>query len=145
MKATIAGSSATSTNERCHERNHLLSRPSLRLPRPRRDRLRGALLHGRSLRPPPPAGLGPDDRRHARLGADGGALGDHRRRLLRAGRSPDEPCRRRLRPALGGALYPPRLHLSLPPLRRAVSHLRWYREKFPDYPAERRALIPYLL
>jgi protein-S-isoprenylcysteine O-methyltransferase Ste14 len=28
---------------------------------------------------------------------------------------------------------------------RAVSHHRWYREKFPDYPAERRALIPYLL
>jgi 3-oxo-5-alpha-steroid 4-dehydrogenase 1 len=30
-------------------------------------------------------------------------------------------------------------------LPRAVSHHRWYREKFPDYPAERRALIPYLL
>jgi hypothetical protein len=28
---------------------------------------------------------------------------------------------------------------------RAISHHRWYREKFPDYPAERRALIPYLL
>lgn len=25
---------------------------------------------------------------------------------------------------------------------RAVSHHRWYREKFPEYPAERRALIP---
>lgn len=28
---------------------------------------------------------------------------------------------------------------------RAVSHHRWYQEKFPDYPGERRALIPYLL
>lgn len=28
---------------------------------------------------------------------------------------------------------------------RAVSHHRWYREKFPEYPRERRALIPYLL
>ena len=28
---------------------------------------------------------------------------------------------------------------------RAVSHHRWYREQFPEYPTERRALIPYLL
>ncbi len=28
---------------------------------------------------------------------------------------------------------------------RARAHHRWYRQKFPDYPAERRALIPYLL
>lgn len=28
---------------------------------------------------------------------------------------------------------------------RAISHHRWYREKFPEYPAERRALIPHLL
>ncbi len=28
---------------------------------------------------------------------------------------------------------------------RAVTHHRWYRETFPDYPRERRALIPYLL
>jgi protein-S-isoprenylcysteine O-methyltransferase Ste14 len=28
---------------------------------------------------------------------------------------------------------------------RALAHHRWYREKFPDYPAGRRALIPYLL
>ncbi|MEO5731317.1 MAG: 3-oxo-5-alpha-steroid 4-dehydrogenase [Byssovorax sp.] len=28
---------------------------------------------------------------------------------------------------------------------RAISHHRWYRDRFPDYPAERRALIPYLL
>lgn len=28
---------------------------------------------------------------------------------------------------------------------RALAHHRWYREKFPDYPAQRRALIPYLV
>jgi protein-S-isoprenylcysteine O-methyltransferase Ste14 len=28
---------------------------------------------------------------------------------------------------------------------RAVSHHRWYRERFPDYPGHRRALIPFLL
>jgi 3-oxo-5-alpha-steroid 4-dehydrogenase 1 len=28
---------------------------------------------------------------------------------------------------------------------RAFSHHRWYRERFPDYPARRRALIPFLL
>lgn len=28
---------------------------------------------------------------------------------------------------------------------RAVAHHRWYRGKFPGYPVERRALIPYLL
>ena len=28
---------------------------------------------------------------------------------------------------------------------RALSHHRWYREKFPDYPPERRAVIPFLL
>lgn len=27
---------------------------------------------------------------------------------------------------------------------RARSHLRWYREHFPDYPAKRRAIIPWL-
>lgn len=27
---------------------------------------------------------------------------------------------------------------------RAFSHLAWYREKFPDYPPSRKALIPYL-
>lgn len=27
---------------------------------------------------------------------------------------------------------------------RAVSHLRWYREKFPEFPRERRALLPWL-
>ncbi len=30
-------------------------------------------------------------------------------------------------------------------LPRAVAHHRWYRERFPDYPPERRAIIPYLL
>ncbi|MEZ4385759.1 MAG: DUF1295 domain-containing protein [Nannocystaceae bacterium] len=28
---------------------------------------------------------------------------------------------------------------------RAISHHRWYKEKFPDYPRERRAVIPFLL
>ena len=28
---------------------------------------------------------------------------------------------------------------------RAVTHHRWYRQQFPDYPEQRRALIPYLL
>lgn len=30
-------------------------------------------------------------------------------------------------------------------LPRAVAHHRWYKEKFADYPAERRALIPFVL
>lgn len=28
---------------------------------------------------------------------------------------------------------------------RAIAHHRWYRARFPDYPAERRALIPFVL
>ncbi len=28
---------------------------------------------------------------------------------------------------------------------RAISHQRWYRETFPEYPRERKALIPYVL
>jgi 3-oxo-5-alpha-steroid 4-dehydrogenase 1 len=28
---------------------------------------------------------------------------------------------------------------------RAISHHRWYREHFPDYPPERRALVPFVL
>jgi 3-oxo-5-alpha-steroid 4-dehydrogenase 1 len=28
---------------------------------------------------------------------------------------------------------------------RALAHHRWYRERFPDYPAGRRALIPFVL
>ena len=27
---------------------------------------------------------------------------------------------------------------------RARSHQRWYRERFPDYPRDRRILIPYI-
>ena len=30
-------------------------------------------------------------------------------------------------------------------LPRAIAHHRWYLEKFPDYPKERKALIPFLL
>ena len=30
-------------------------------------------------------------------------------------------------------------------LPRALTHHRWYQEKFPDYPGERRAVIPFLL
>jgi hypothetical protein len=30
-------------------------------------------------------------------------------------------------------------------LPRALSHHRWYREKFPDYPRERKAIIPGVL
>ncbi len=28
---------------------------------------------------------------------------------------------------------------------RAITHHRWYREQFPDYPSERRAVFPYVL
>jgi protein-S-isoprenylcysteine O-methyltransferase Ste14 len=28
---------------------------------------------------------------------------------------------------------------------RALAHRRWYRERFPDYPSSRRALIPFVL
>ena len=28
---------------------------------------------------------------------------------------------------------------------RAIDHHAWYRERFPDYPADRRALVPHLL
>jgi 3-oxo-5-alpha-steroid 4-dehydrogenase 1 len=30
-------------------------------------------------------------------------------------------------------------------LPRAISHHRWYLSEFPDYPADRKALVPYLL
>jgi len=30
-------------------------------------------------------------------------------------------------------------------LPRALAHHRWYRERFPDYPPERKALVPWLL
>jgi 3-oxo-5-alpha-steroid 4-dehydrogenase 1 len=28
---------------------------------------------------------------------------------------------------------------------RALHHHRWYKEKFPDYPAQRKAVIPYII
>ena len=28
---------------------------------------------------------------------------------------------------------------------RALTHHRWYREKFPEYPAERRAILPFVI
>jgi hypothetical protein len=28
---------------------------------------------------------------------------------------------------------------------RALANHRWYREKFPDYPPQRKAVIPYVL
>ena len=43
-------------------------------------------------------------------------------------------------PALAFALY---TVSNLAP--RAVAHHRWYRDKFPDYPRERRALIPFVV
>jgi protein-S-isoprenylcysteine O-methyltransferase Ste14 len=43
-------------------------------------------------------------------------------------------------PGLAFALY---TAANLAP--RALSHHQWYREKFPDYPSERRALIPFLV
>ena len=30
-------------------------------------------------------------------------------------------------------------------LPRAITHHRWYQEKFPDYPRERKAIIPFVL
>ena len=43
-------------------------------------------------------------------------------------------------PALGFALYT--IANLLP---RALAHQQWYRQQFPNYPATRKALIPYLL
>jgi len=28
---------------------------------------------------------------------------------------------------------------------RALAHHKWYQEKFPDYPKDRKAIIPFLL
>jgi hypothetical protein len=28
---------------------------------------------------------------------------------------------------------------------RAIAHHKWYRETFPEYPRERRALLPFLI
>jgi protein-S-isoprenylcysteine O-methyltransferase Ste14 len=30
-------------------------------------------------------------------------------------------------------------------LPRALQHHRWYRAKFADYPADRKALVPYVI
>ena len=38
-----------------------------------------------------------------------------------------------------------RLFQSPAVVPRALSHQRWYREKFPDYPPERTAIVPGLL
>lgn len=43
-------------------------------------------------------------------------------------------------PGLAFALY---TVANLAP--RAVAHHRWYRERFPDYPRDRRALVPFVL
>jgi len=43
-------------------------------------------------------------------------------------------------PGLAFALY---TAANLAP--RAISHHKWYREKFADYPAERKALIPFVV
>lgn len=43
-------------------------------------------------------------------------------------------------PGLAFALY---TAANLAP--RALSHHKWYQEKFPDYPKERRALIPFVV
>lgn len=43
-------------------------------------------------------------------------------------------------PGLAFALY---TTANLAP--RALTHHKWYREKFPDYPKERRALIPFVV
>jgi 3-oxo-5-alpha-steroid 4-dehydrogenase 1 len=43
----------------------------------------------------------------------------------------------------GGLLFALWTAANLVP--RALHHHRWYRSKFPDYPAERRAVVPFLL
>ncbi len=45
--------------------------------------------------------------------------------------------------SLGGVAFLVYTVANLGP--RALSHHRWYREKFADYPRERRALVPFLL
>lgn len=44
--------------------------------------------------------------------------------------------------ALAGWAFAAYTFANLAP--RAVSHLRWYRETFEDYPASRRALVPFI-
>ncbi len=45
--------------------------------------------------------------------------------------------------SLSGAAFAIYTAANLVP--RAISHHRWYREKFPDYPPSRRAVVPFLL
>jgi 3-oxo-5-alpha-steroid 4-dehydrogenase 1 len=45
--------------------------------------------------------------------------------------------------SLAGAAFAVYTAANLAP--RAVAHHQWYRERFVDYPAQRRALIPYVL
>jgi len=44
--------------------------------------------------------------------------------------------------SLAGAAFAFYTFANLAP--RAVSHLRWYRETFPNYPRDRKAVIPYV-
>ena len=44
--------------------------------------------------------------------------------------------------SLGGLTFALYTCANLVP--RAVSHHRWYRQQFPDYPAQRRAVLPFL-
>jgi hypothetical protein len=30
-------------------------------------------------------------------------------------------------------------------LPRALAHHRWYQQKFPDYPPDRKAIVPFVL
>ncbi len=45
--------------------------------------------------------------------------------------------------SLAGAAFALYTAANLAP--RALAHHAWYRERFPDYPPERRALVPFLL
>ena len=45
--------------------------------------------------------------------------------------------------SVGGATFAIWTAANLVP--RAVSHHRWYRSTFPDYPSERRAIVPFVL
>lgn len=45
--------------------------------------------------------------------------------------------------SLAGASFAVFTFANLAP--RALAHHRWYREKFPDYPAERKALVPFVV
>lgn len=45
--------------------------------------------------------------------------------------------------SLGGLAFAIWTAANLVP--RAIAHDRWYREKFPDYPHQRRAIVPFVL